>query len=61
MRPSSRRLADETPEGRSIVVLAKRDFQSARAANWQTPTRSSSRFSAMTRMSGVDLDGPQGA
>jgi len=51
-------LADETPEGRSIVVLAKekyglrgRDLQSVRAEF--VP------FTAQTRMSGVDLDGRQ--
>ncbi len=51
-------LADETPEGRSIVVLAKerfglreRDLLEARAQF--VP------FTAQTRMSGVDLDGSQ--
>ncbi len=46
-------LADETPEGRSIVVLAK-DKYSLRT------TETSGRFvafTAQTRMSGVDLDG----
>jgi len=49
-------LADETPEGRSIVVLAKQKFQlrgreiSEREAHFIP-------FSAYTRMSGVDLDG----
>lgn len=50
-------LADETPEGRSVVVFAKRHFGlRARTpgeltqAQWVT-------FSATTRMSGVDLDG----
>jgi K+-transporting ATPase ATPase B chain len=51
-------LADETPEGRSIVVLAKqfgirerelRDFENARFVP----------FSAKTRMSGVDVGGEQ--
>ena len=49
-------LADETPEGRSIVVLAKekyglreRDFAGLRAEF--VP------FSAQTRMSGIDIDG----
>ncbi|OMC20882.1 potassium-transporting ATPase subunit KdpB [Mycobacterium colombiense] len=52
-------LADETPEGRSIVVFAKQHFGlRARTpgelsqAQWVT-------FSATTRMSGVDLDGHQ--
>ncbi|HTP87116.1 MAG TPA: potassium-transporting ATPase subunit KdpB [Bryobacteraceae bacterium] len=49
-------LSDETPEGRSIVVLAKEKYNlrgrelSAYAANFIP-------FSAVTRMSGVDLDG----
>ena len=49
-------LADETPEGRSIVVLAKEQFRlrgrevSERHANFIP-------FSAYTRMSGVDIDG----
>jgi K+-transporting ATPase ATPase B chain len=51
-------LADETPEGRSIVVLAKQygirerqlyEFQNARFVP----------FTAKTRMSGVDFDGKQ--
>jgi K+-transporting ATPase ATPase B chain len=51
-------LSDETPEGRSIVVLAKEKYNlrgrelSAYAANFIP-------FSAVTRMSGVDLDGRQ--
>src|SRR6202047_4430465 len=49
-------LSDETPEGRSIVVLAKEKYNlrgrelSAYAANFIP-------FTAVTRMSGVDLDG----
>src|SRR5437868_13212026 len=49
-------LADETPEGRSIVVLAKERYNlrgrdlAAHAANFIP-------FSAQTRMSGVDIDG----
>ncbi|MCH3959327.1 MAG: potassium-transporting ATPase subunit KdpB [Selenomonas sp.] len=49
-------LADETPEGRSIVVLAKQQFGlrgreiGARNARFVP-------FTAQTRMSGVDLDG----
>jgi len=52
-------LADETPEGRSIVVLAKERF-GLRGRNLGTLGASSARFvsfSAQTRMSGVDLDG----
>ncbi len=47
-------LADETPEGRSIVVLAKERFglrERDLAEHTFVP------FSATTRMSGVDLDG----
>jgi K+-transporting ATPase ATPase B chain len=47
-------LADETPEGRSIVVLAKERFgmrERALAEHTFVP------FSAATRMSGLDLDG----
>ena len=50
-------LADETPEGRSIVVLAKQRFQirdRALAANHQFIA-----FSATTRMSGIDMLGQQ--
>ncbi|MFJ2027045.1 potassium-transporting ATPase subunit KdpB [Streptomyces sp. NPDC087897] len=50
-------LADETPEGRSIVVLAQegyglreRDPEESAGAAWVA-------FTAQTRMSGVDLDG----
>ena len=52
-------LADETPEGRSIVVLAKQKFNlrerdvAALGANFV-------HFTAQTRMSGVDLPGANG-
>jgi potassium-transporting ATPase ATP-binding subunit len=51
-------LADETPEGRSIVVLAKEKYglRGVELAH-QNPTFIP--FSAQTRMSGVDLDGQQ--
>src|ERR1700691_4019105 len=49
-------LADETPEGRSIVVLAKRDFN-LRGRELADTNAQFIAFSAMTRMSGVDLDG----
>jgi K+-transporting ATPase ATPase B chain len=50
-------LADETPEGRSIVVLAKREYGlRAREEGVVTAARFVP-FSAQTRMSGVDLDG----
>jgi K+-transporting ATPase ATPase B chain len=50
-------LADETPEGRSIVVLAKqygiREHEMSHVSASFVP------FTAQTRMSGVDLDGQQ--
>ena len=50
-------LADETPEGRSIVVLAKQRFdireRHLEAGHVFVP------FSATTRMSGLDFDGRQ--
>ena len=49
-------LADETPEGRSIVVLAKQRFN-IRARELETLHASFLPFSATTRMSGVDLGG----
>jgi K+-transporting ATPase ATPase B chain len=47
-------LADETPEGRSIVVLAKERFG---LRERELGEHSFVPFSAATRMSGVDLDG----
>jgi K+-transporting ATPase ATPase B chain len=47
-------LADETPEGRSIVVLAKEKF-SIRAREIAAQQATFVPFSAQTRMSGVDL------
>src|SRR6184192_38088 len=49
-------LADETPEGRSIVVLAKERYH-LRGRDLSTHAASFIPFSAQTRMSGVDLDG----
>ena len=49
-------LADETPEGRSIVVLAKERFQ-FRGREVAATGAEFTPFSAFTRMSGVDLDG----
>ena len=49
-------LADETPEGRSIVVLAKQLF-GLRGRDLANATHTFHKFSAQTRMSGVDLDG----
>ncbi len=47
-------LADETPEGRSIVVLAKQRFQ-LRERDLESLAPSFIPFSAHTRMSGVDI------
>jgi K+-transporting ATPase ATPase B chain len=49
-------LADETPEGRSIVVLAKQRFQ-LRGRDVHELGAHFIAFSAQTRMSGCDLDG----
>jgi K+-transporting ATPase ATPase B chain len=49
-------LADETPEGRSIVVLAKKKYQLGRSLS-ETSGMRFIPFSAQTRMSGVDMDG----
>ena len=48
-------LADETPEGRSIVILAKQKFQ-LRERNIQALGATFIPFTAQTRMSGVDLN-----
>ena len=49
-------LADETPEGRSIVVLAKQQFR-IRGRDVASLGATFIPFSAHTRMSGCDLDG----
>ncbi|HVI08152.1 MAG TPA: potassium-transporting ATPase subunit KdpB [Candidatus Binatia bacterium] len=49
-------LADETPEGRSIVVLAKEKY-GLRGREVGAGTAEFIPFSAMTRMSGVNMDG----
>jgi potassium-transporting ATPase ATP-binding subunit len=51
-------LADETPEGRSIVVLAKEKY-GLRGRDLSSSAANFIPFSATTRMSGVDLDGRQ--
>ena len=51
-------LADETPEGRSVVVLAKKFGIRAREIH-ELSNAQFIKFSAQTRMSGVDLDGVQ--
>jgi potassium-transporting ATPase ATP-binding subunit len=47
-------LSDETPEGRSIVVLAKTRY-SLRAESLETTSSNFIPFSAKTRMSGIDF------
>jgi K+-transporting ATPase ATPase B chain len=49
-------LADETPEGRSVVVLAKEKY-GLRGREVASHEATFIPFSAYTRMSGVDLDG----
>ena len=49
-------LADETPEGRSIVVLAKEKY-AIRGRDMASLKANFVPFTAQTRMSGVDLDG----
>jgi K+-transporting ATPase ATPase B chain len=51
-------LADETPEGRSVVVLAKKFGIRERQIHGM-PGAQFIAFTAQTRMSGVDLDGVQ--
>jgi K+-transporting ATPase ATPase B chain len=51
-------LADETPEGRSIVVLAKKYGLRGRSISEMASAKFVA-FSAQTRMSGVDLNGRQ--
>jgi len=51
-------LADETPEGRSIVVLAKQKYGLRGTVNPENQDRMHFiPFSAQTRMSGIDMDG----
>jgi K+-transporting ATPase ATPase B chain len=53
-------LADYTPEGRSIVVLAKTQFGLRERSEGELPGAKFVEFTAQTRMSGVDLaDGRQ--
>ncbi|MBW6420807.1 potassium-transporting ATPase subunit KdpB [Rhizobium sp. XQZ8] len=51
-------LADETPEGRSVVVLAKEKY-AIRARDMASLQATFIPFTAQTRMSGVDIDGSQ--
>jgi K+-transporting ATPase ATPase B chain len=48
-------LADETPEGRSVVVLAKNQFNIRERGPGELPGAVFVPFTAQTRMSGVDL------
>ena len=48
-------LADETPEGRSIVVLAKKDFGIRERSDGELAGAEFVPFTAQTRMSGVNL------
>lgn len=50
-------LADETPEGRSIVVLCKNAYQVREYKSTDLQGAEWIAFSAHTRMSGVDVDG----
>jgi K+-transporting ATPase ATPase B chain len=52
-------LADETPEGRSIVVLAKTAYGLRERQPGELDSASFVEFTAQTRMSGVNLDGRQ--
>ena len=49
-------IADETPEGRSVVILAKEQF-GIRGRNLSDKQMTFIPFTAKTRMSGVDFDG----
>nr|WP_233552606.1 potassium-transporting ATPase subunit KdpB [Jiangella rhizosphaerae] len=48
-------LADETPEGRSVVVLAKQEYGLRERHTGELPGATFVEFTAQTRMSGVDL------
>ncbi|MFD8143732.1 potassium-transporting ATPase subunit KdpB [Streptomyces sp. NPDC059708] len=52
-------LADETPEGRSIVVLAKEKYGLRERHQGELAHAGWIEFTAQTRMSGVDVDGRQ--
>ncbi|MGZ9935032.1 potassium-transporting ATPase subunit KdpB [Streptomyces sp. NC-S4] len=52
-------LADETPEGRSIVVLAKEKYGLRERHQGELAQAEWIAFTAQTRMSGVDVDGKQ--
>jgi potassium-transporting ATPase ATP-binding subunit len=50
-------LADETPEGRSIVILAKQKYGLRGVELHEMPHAEFVAFTAQTRMSGVDING----
>ncbi|MEV2189509.1 potassium-transporting ATPase subunit KdpB [Streptomyces phaeochromogenes] len=50
-------LADETPEGRSVVVLAKEKYGLRERSQGELSGAEWIAFTAQTRMSGVDVDG----
>ncbi|MFB7558727.1 potassium-transporting ATPase subunit KdpB [Streptomyces brevispora] len=52
-------IADETPEGRSIVVLAKRQYALRARSEGELAQARFVPFTAQSRMSGVDLNDPQ--
>jgi K+-transporting ATPase ATPase B chain len=52
-------LADETPEGRSIVVLAKQEYGLRERTEGELTAASFVPFTAQTRMSGIDLGARQ--
>nr|WP_329110416.1 potassium-transporting ATPase subunit KdpB [Micromonospora sp. NBC_01699] len=54
-------LADETPEGRSVVVLAKNEYGLREREPGVVPHATFVPFTAQTRMSGVDLGAEGGA
>ncbi|MER6106404.1 potassium-transporting ATPase subunit KdpB [Streptomyces sp. NPDC001832] len=53
-------IADETPEGRSIVVLAKQQYALRGRGEGELAQARFVPFTAQSRMSGVDLNDPQG-
>ncbi|MGW7410886.1 potassium-transporting ATPase subunit KdpB [Streptomyces sp. NPDC054863] len=54
-------LSDETPEGRSVVVLAKQRYGLREPADGELGSVRFVGFSAQTRMSGIDIRRPDGA
>ncbi len=52
-------IADETPEGRSIVILAKERYALRGREEGELARAAFVPFTAQSRMSGVDLGGPQ--